>query len=129
MTNPIMGARDGLTELSKLTLSRGWHFNRPSFAAVFALLNLTAGIPETRYITMANCVTPNDDENTRIGKESRCNCLFLGRPIRRRRPVEEAVTSELFSGEDDEKERTGEGDEDGRETCETVILAIRQVIS
>lgn len=42
--------------------------------------------------------------------------------------MEEAVTSELFSGEDGEKERNGEGDEDGRETCETVILAIRQVL-
>lgn len=29
------------------------------------------------------------------------------------RPVEEAVTSELFSGEGGEKERTGKGDEDG----------------
>lgn len=51
--------------------------------------------PKIRYI--ANCVTANDKNDVRVGKESRCNCLFLGRPIRgRRRPVEEAVTSELF---------------------------------
>jgi len=59
------------------------------------VLYLTAEILKTRYITTVNCVTSNDDEDVRVDKESRCNCLFLGRN-RRRRPVEEAVTSELF---------------------------------
>lgn len=65
LINPIMGGRDGSAELSELMSSRGWHFNRLLFAVSFALLNLTAEIPETRYITAANCVMPNDDEDVR----------------------------------------------------------------
>lgn len=93
MIDPIIGTRNGLAEFPKLM---SLHFNRLSFVASF-VLDLTTEMPNIRYITTANCVTSNDDEDARIGKESRCNCLFLGQPIRRRRrPVEEAVTSELF---------------------------------
>ena len=44
-----------------------------------------------------NCVTSND--NARIERESRCNCLFLGQPmdlVPVYRLLEETVTSELF---------------------------------
>jgi len=69
-------------------------FQLAFFRSFICVLYLTEML-KIRHITTANYVTTNDDEDTRVGKESRCNCLFLGRN-RRRRSVEEVVTSELF---------------------------------
>lgn len=65
---------DGLKEFSEAELSR-FASQTDFFIASFVLTAKN----EMRYITSANCVTSNDNEDARVGKESRCNCLFLGR--------------------------------------------------
>lgn len=55
---------------------RGLHFRPFSSYFIASFVPLTVKI-ERRYIT--SCVTSNDNEDARVGKESRCNCLFLGR--------------------------------------------------
>lgn len=55
---------------------------------------------------------PNDDEDDPCRQGVAVQLLLPG-SADSLRPVEKAATSELFSGEGGEKERTGQGDEDG----------------
>lgn len=70
---------------------------RGSIRAAWVLMEIPIDSIFAEPVTLPSCVTPDGDEDARVGEESRCNycLLFLGRPIRQR-PVEEAVTSELF---------------------------------
>lgn len=71
-------ADNGLDEPPESKSSR-LTFQAILFHSFIRQLNFNGRLkPETRYITSANCVTPNDDEGARVGKESRLQLPLPG---------------------------------------------------